>query len=64
MSTLKITQVRSTNERPKEQRRTMEALGLHGIRDTATHRDTEQIRGMIDKVNHLVEVEEMDGSDE
>lgn len=60
MSKLKIRQVRSTNERSEDQRATVRALGLHRIRDTVIHDDTPQIRGMINKVDHLVEVEEVD----
>jgi large subunit ribosomal protein L30 len=63
MSTLKITQVRSTNERTENQIRTLRALGLRRIRHTVTHDDTPQIRGMIKKVNHLVEVEEVEGEE-
>ena len=37
---------------------TVKALGLKKIRDVAVHNDTPQIRGMIKKVSHLVEVEE------
>lgn len=59
MSKLKIRQVRSTNECDESQRATVRALGLRGIRDTVVHEDTPQIRGMINKVNHLVEVEEI-----
>lgn len=60
MSTLKIRQVRSTNERRQDQVDTVRALGLRGIQDTAVHEDTPQIRGMVNKVFHLVEVEEVD----
>lgn len=59
MSKLKIRQVRSTNEREESQRATVRALGLRGIRDTVVHEDTPGIRGMINKVDHLVEVEEV-----
>jgi len=38
----------------------VEALGLSGIRDTVVHDDTPQIRGMVDKVRHLVDVEEVE----
>jgi len=58
MGTIKVKQVRSKNGRRESHRRTLRALGLRGIRDTVTHDDTPQIRGMIDKVRHLVEVEE------
>jgi large subunit ribosomal protein L30 len=60
MSKLKIRQVRSTNECREDQRATVRALGLHRIRDTVVHDDTPQIRGMIKKVAHLVEYEEID----
>ncbi|HHM23414.1 MAG TPA: 50S ribosomal protein L30 [Bacteroidetes bacterium] len=57
---LKITQVRSTIDRQKKQKQTMAALGLRKIRQTVVHNDTPQIRGMIRKVIHLVEVEEIE----
>jgi len=60
MKKIKVKQVRSKNGKKASQRRTLRALGLHRIRDTATHDDTPQIRGMIRKVHHLVEVEEVD----
>lgn len=60
MSKLKIRQVRSTNGCEEDQRSTVRALGLHRIRDTVVHDDTPQVRGMIKKVNHLVEYEEID----
>ena len=60
MGTLKIKQVRSKSGRSEAQRRTLSALGLRRIRDTVTHDDTPQIRGMIKTVHHLVEVEELD----
>ena len=58
MTKLKITQTRSTIGCPKRQKRTMEALGLRRMHQTVTHDDAPEIRGMIDKVHHLVEVEE------
>jgi large subunit ribosomal protein L30 len=59
MGSIKVKQVRSKNGRRESDRRTLRALGLRGIRDTVTHDDTPQIRGMIEKVRHLVEVEEV-----
>ena len=56
---LKITQTRSLIHSSGRQRRTMEALGLRRIRHSVEHKDTAVIRGMIDKVRHLVEVEEV-----
>jgi large subunit ribosomal protein L30 len=55
---LKITQVRSVIRRPRDQKLTMEALGLRRISQTVEHTDTPQIRGMVRKVGHLVRVEE------
>ena len=56
---LKITQVRSTIKRNEKQKRTIEALGLRRLHHTVVHPDVPQIRGMIQKVAHLVRVEEM-----
>mgnify|MGYP002712926624 CR=1 FL=1 len=57
MAKIKVTKVRSVIKRPKDQKRTMEALGLHKIGQTVEHEDTPNILGMINKVNHLVSVE-------
>ena len=59
MSKLKITQIRSTIEKPESQKRVMEALGLRKIRRTVIHKNNPQIRGMINAVKHLVSVEEV-----
>jgi large subunit ribosomal protein L30 len=56
---IKITQIRSTIERPEPQKRTIRALGLGKIRKSVVKSDTPQIRGMISKVQHLVKVEEV-----
>ena len=56
---LKVTQVKSVIGRHFKQKRTMEALGLRKIRQSVTHNDTPQIRGMINKVQHLVKIEEV-----
>lgn len=58
MGKLRIRQVRSTNGEVQSNRATVRALGLRRIRDTVVHQDTPQIRGMIRKVHHLVDVEE------
>jgi large subunit ribosomal protein L30 len=57
---LKITQVRSTIGRKFDQAQTIHALGLRHLNQTVVHEDTPQIRGMINKVCHLVRVEETD----
>lgn len=59
MAKLKITLVRSTIGRQKNQIATVEALGLRKIRSVVEKEDNPQIRGMINKVSHLVEVEEV-----
>jgi large subunit ribosomal protein L30 len=59
MSALKITQIKSTIDRIENQKRTMEALGLGKINRTVIKNDTPQIRGMINKVSHLIKVEEV-----
>lgn len=55
---LKITLVRSAIGTKPLQRKNIEALGLKKIRQTVTRPDNPQIRGMIEKVKHLVDVEE------
>ena len=59
MAKVKITQVRSIIDRPKRQKDTMQALGLRKMHQTVTHVATPQILGMINKINHLVEVEHL-----
>lgn len=61
MGKITIRQVRSENGEQESHRRTLRALDLRRIHDTVTHEDTPQIRGMINTVSHLVEVE--DGRD-
>jgi large subunit ribosomal protein L30 len=58
MSTLRITQRKSRNGSDKRQIETLRSLGLRRINHTVKHADTPQIRGMIHKVRHLVEVSE------
>jgi len=60
MARLRITQVRSVIDRPKDQKRTVRALGLHRIRHSVVQDDRPEVRGMIAKVSHLVTVEEVD----
>ncbi len=60
MSPLKITQTKSVIGSLERHKRTIRALGLKRIRDSRVHGDTPQIRGMIHKVRHLVEVEEVE----
>ena len=64
MATLKVTQLRSLASRTQKQRGTIRALGLRRIGDSATHRDTPEIRGMIRAVSHLIRVDVEEGEDE
>jgi large subunit ribosomal protein L30 len=58
MSSLKVTQRRSGNGANKKQRATLRSLGLRRIGHTVQLKDSEQARGMVRAVRHLVEVEE------
>ncbi len=55
----RIVQVRSAIGRKEVQKRTLEALGIKRLNQPVIHRDTPQIRGMINRVAHLLEVEEV-----
>jgi len=59
MGKLKITLKRSINSVKPDQAATVKALGLRKIGNVVEHNDTPQIRGMVKKVCHLVEVEEI-----
>jgi large subunit ribosomal protein L30 len=59
MGQLRIKQIRSIIDRPRDQKRTIEALGLGRPNWERIHNDTPQIRGMINKVKHLLNVEEI-----
>jgi large subunit ribosomal protein L30 len=59
MSKVRITQKRSTIDRPKNQKLTIKALGLGKINRSVEVELTPQIAGMINKVNHLVTVTEL-----
>lgn len=56
---LKITLVKSIIGSKVDQKATVTALGLRKIRDVVEKTDTPQIRGMINKVSHLINVEEI-----
>ena len=55
---LEITLVKSPIGYPKRTKATLRAMGLKKINQTVTHKDNFVLRGMIDKVSHLVVVEE------
>ncbi|MCX8125607.1 MAG: 50S ribosomal protein L30 [Dehalococcoidia bacterium] len=57
MTKLRITWTKSANGYREYQKRTIKALGLRRLNHTVEHEDSPHIRGMIDKVRHLVKVE-------
>jgi len=59
MAKIKITQVKSTINRPRKQVATLEALGLRGINKSVEKETSPQIDGMVKKIEHLVKVEEL-----
>ena len=59
MAQVKITLTRSLIGYPKVQRATVKALGLGKIRTSVVKEDSASLRGMLHKVAHLVEVEEV-----
>ena len=63
MAELRIRQVRSGSNAKRNQRATLEALGLRHHQAVVVQVDNEAIRGMIRTVSHLVEVEEVGQSD-
>ena len=58
MATIKVKQIKSKIGYPEDQKRTLQALGLHKISQVVEVEDTPSIRGMIRKVHHLVTVVE------
>ena len=59
MAKIKIKKVRSEINRPERQKRTLLALGLRKINQIVEVEATPQILGMVNKVKHLVDVEEI-----
>jgi large subunit ribosomal protein L30 len=55
---LRITQIKSGIGAKEPQKRTLKALGFRRLNQSVTHSDSRSIRGMIEKVKHLVRVEE------
>ncbi len=57
MAKIRITQVKSKNGKPERQKRTLEALGIRKLNHSVVHEATPQILGMVNKIQHLVKVE-------
>ncbi len=58
MAKLRITWVKSSIGYQESQKRTLAALGFHRLNQSVIHDDSMSVRGMINKVRHLVKVEE------
>jgi large subunit ribosomal protein L30 len=56
--TLRVTLVRSAIGYTKDQKATVRALGLYRMHQTVEHKDNPALRGMIQKIIHLVQMEE------
>ncbi|GFI54514.1 50S ribosomal protein L30 [Alistipes sp.] len=59
MATLKITQVKSRIGASAQQRKNLDALGLRKINQSVEHSDSAIVKGMLERVKHLVRVEEV-----
>jgi large subunit ribosomal protein L30 len=57
MAKIRITQVKSKIGKPEKQKRTLEALGIRKLNHSVEHEATPQILGMVNKIRHLVIVE-------
>lgn len=57
---IKITQVRSGIGRQETHRRTLRALGIKRHQQSVIHEDTPAIQGMINKISHMIDVQEVD----
>jgi len=57
--TIQITLVKSPIGYPERQKRTVRALGLRKLLQTVEHQDSEALRGMVNKIPHLLQVVEL-----
>ena len=58
MAKLKVTLIKSGIGYAQDQKKTLKALGLNRLNKSMVHNDNSAIRGMLDKVRHLIKVEE------
>jgi large subunit ribosomal protein L30 len=56
--TLRVTLIKSPIGYKKNQKATVRALGLHRMNQTVEHDDSPAVRGMLDKISHLIKIEE------
>ena len=59
MGKIKVTQVKSRIGSDKKQKATLDALGLNKMNKSVEHENSPQIMGMINKVRHLINIEEI-----
>jgi len=59
MRELRIVQVKSAIGRNNSKKKTLRALGIHRMHESIVKQNTPQIRGMIEKVKHLLRVEDL-----
>lgn len=59
MNKIRIKQIKSGIDRPARQKRTLQALGLRKMHQVVEHNATPQILGMVAKVQHLIEIQEI-----
>jgi len=64
VSKIRVTWIKSGIGYERKQKKTLAALGFHRLNQSVVHEDTGSIRGMINKVRHLVKVEEEIGQAE
>ena len=64
MSKMRITWVKSGIGYEKSQKRTLASLGFHRLNQSVVHEDSSSVRGMVNKVRHLVKVEAEIGQSE
>ena len=57
MAKIRITQIKSRNGKPERQKRTLDALGIRKLNHSVEHEATPQILGMVNKVRHLLKIE-------
>lgn len=58
---VRITLVRSTIRRPEDQKRAVASLGLRKLHQSVVRKDDPSVRGVINKIGHLIKVEELAG---
>jgi large subunit ribosomal protein L30 len=59
MSKIRITQIKSKNGKPERQKRTLAALGIRKMHHSVEHEATPQILGMVEKLKHMLKIEEI-----